>query len=472
MMKLYLAYSVFAFFLCWQAYADTPANCSYEDIQGLWIFDETDPIEGRNEDCQNALPTATRHVHLKLDFPNVAMDRYGNVGTWTIIYNQGFEVVINYRKYFAFSLFQQRKDKVTSFCNATLPGWSHDVMGNNWACYRGRKVVSWETPHLLANQPPRVHFRRELLLSKMSPSSFLEQSYVDQINRHSSSWRATVYPQLQSKSSIDLIRMAGGEASRIVGRPKAAPVTQELRELTSQLPDSFDWRNVDGVNYVSPVRNQGSCGSCYTFASMAMLESRVRIMTNNSQRPVFSTQNVVDCSEYSQGCEGGFPYLIAGKYAQDFGVIEDRCYPYKGVDEKCSQRYNQSTECKKRTYIYNYHYVGGYYGACNEDLMRVELVRNGPIAVGFEVYEDFMSYKSGVYSHKNLKGLGFDPFELTNHAVLVVGYGQVKTTGEKYWIVKNSWGTEWGMNGYFWIRRGTDECGIESLAVAATPIPV
>ncbi|OTF71010.1 hypothetical protein BLA29_010020, partial [Euroglyphus maynei] len=65
----------------------------------------------------------------------------------------------------------------------------------------------------------------------------------------------------------------------------------------------------------------------------------------------------------------------------------------------------------------------------------------------------------------------FNPFELTNHAVLVVGYGIDKKSGEKYWIVKNSWGKQWGMDGYFLMRRGTDECGIESLAMAATPIP-
>ena len=281
------------------------------------------------------------------------------------------------------------------------------------------------------------------------------------------------------------------------------------------MPVSFDWRNVNSVNYVSPVRDQGicicpfvenklklwllnyiaSCGSCYIFSSMALLESRVRIATNNSETPVFSTQEVVDCSQYSQGCEGGFPYLIAGKYAQDFGVISDDCYPYSGVDQKCSLPLNStSTRCRKRTYTFQYNYIGtivtfwnhclwqflftgGYYGACNEDLMRLELVKSGPLSVGFEVYPDFMSYKGGVYSHGHNQdsslqsSLGFSPFELTNHAVLIVGYGVDKASGEKYWIVKNSWGTNWGLDGYFWIKRGNDECGIESLAVAASPIP-
>lgn len=196
-------------------------------------------------------------------------------------------------------------------------------------------------------------------------------------------------------------------------------------------------------------------------------------MTNNTERPVFSPQNVVDCSQYSQGCDGGFPYLIAGKYAQDFGVLSELCYPYKGVTDKCARTNLTDAKCNERTFVAKYGYVGGYYGASNEETMLVELVTNGPVAVGFEVYPDFMAYKSGIYSHTFDEELhssyGFNPFELTNHAVLVVGYGE--QNGQKYWIVKNSWGTNWGQNGYFWIKRGNDECGIESLAVSATPIP-
>ncbi|XP_013792052.1 dipeptidyl peptidase 1-like [Limulus polyphemus] len=162
------------------------------------------------------------------------------------------------------------------------------------------------------------------------------------------------------------------------------------------------------------------------------------------------------------GCEGGFPYLVAGKYAQDFGLIPEKCNPYKGKDGPCSEK-----KCT-RYYTAEYSYVGGFYGACNEELMRIQLVKNGPLAVGFEVYNDFMYYSSGIYHHTGLKDtLNF--FEETNHAVLLVGYGV--SNGEKFWIVKNSWGSKWGENGFFRIRRGTDECGFESMAMEATPIP-
>ncbi|KAH7940356.1 hypothetical protein HPB52_023543 [Rhipicephalus sanguineus] len=110
----------------------------------------------------------------------------------------------------------------------------------------------------------------------------------------------------------------------------------------------------------------------------------------------------------------------------------------------------------------------------NEEVMRLALVHGGPIAVGFEVYPDFQAYSGGVYQHTTLHrqlGAPFDPFELTNHAVLVVGYGFDEHSQLPYWTVKNSWGPEWGESGFFRIRRGNDECGIESLAVEVEPIP-
>ncbi|KAJ6219535.1 hypothetical protein RDWZM_005347 [Blomia tropicalis] len=468
--------------LCFSVHvnADTPANCTYEDIRGEWEFHETERIASRKEVCDDNSVSTTKHtVYLKLEFPNIATDQHGNVGHWTIIYNQGFEVSINYRKYFAFSLYKQVGKQVTSYCDSTFPGWSHDVLGNNWACFKGRKVNRQQEKSFdetMVNNG-KTHTVQPFLLESVPVNHNLIQMNVNKINMKQSSWKAKFYPHLMNLNTEDLIRMAGGRGSAIVNRPSTVPASEEIKEKVRQLPESFDWRNVNGINYVSPVRDQGKCGSCYIFSSMAQLEARVRIATNNSEQPIFSTQEVVDCSKYSQGCDGGFPYLIAGKYGRDYGVIADECYPYKGKNGKCSLPYNSTgTKCMKRSYTLHYHYVGGYYGGCNEELMLLELVKNGPITVGFEVYDDFTSYSGGIYSHDKSKdqwrnGVHFNPFQLTNHAVLIVGYGVDKQSGEKYWIVKNSWGKDWGLDGYFWIKRGNDECGIESLAVSVTPIP-
>ena len=82
-------------------------------------------------------------------------------------------------------------------------------------------------------------------------------------------------------------------------------VTESILQETKDLPEEFDWRDKDGDDFVSPVRNQGNCGSCYAFASMGQLESGVRIKSNGRIQVVFSPQDVVSCSEYSQGCDGG-----------------------------------------------------------------------------------------------------------------------------------------------------------------------
>ncbi|GFT78852.1 dipeptidyl peptidase 1 [Nephila pilipes] len=435
-----------------RANGDTPANCTYEDIQGEWVFLEGEREYDSSINCSNFIGPIANTLKITLHFPNIAVDSNGNKGFWTIVYNQGFEVVMNYRKYFAFSYYKKDSEgNFTSRCDRILPGWSHDVLGNNWACYTGHKREnSWPArfSQTYAHKSRKIPFER----------------LVHQINKIQKLWTATMYPNLFNMSLDALTKRAGGLKSRISRPPPTVPAQHNIKKIATQLPVEFDWRNVNGVNYVSPVRNQGECGSCYAFSSLAMLESRLRIMTNNSLKVNFSPQDIVSCSKYSQGCNGGFPYVIAGKYAQDFGAIPEECYPYEGHDDSCNPK-----DCK-RFYVANYEYVGGFYGGCNEELMKIDIVENGPVTVAFQVYPDFMLYKGGVYHHTGI-GVGFNPFHLVNHGVLITGYGIDNDTGEKFWIVKNSWGTNWGESGYFRIRRGTNECNIESMAVSAIPIP-
>lgn len=435
------------------SHADTPANCTYGDIEGAWVFSVGSNNNDRTLNCSTSTNlNVVRSLKIKLQYPDVAIDEFGNQGFWTIIYNQGFEVAVAGRKYFAFSKYVGEK----SFCHETMPGWTHNLLGRDWACFSGKK-----------NGPSIIKYHQKLIHDNTLHFSHRINSaeLVSSLNSKQTSWQAVRYPQFDGLTQQDYVNMAGGPASAVHGRPTTVPVTDEHRLMISKLPANFDWRNVDGVNYVSPVRNQGGCGSCYAFASLAMIEARVRILTNNTQKPVFAPQDIVECSEYSEGCSGGFPYLIGGKYSEDFGLVTEDCNKYSGKDGTC----HTNRSCP-RQYSTGYRYVGGYYGGCNEPLMMEALYNRGPIAVGFQVYKDFTSYKSGVYHHTFTDTEEFNPFELTNHAVLMVGWGTVESTGEKYWIVKNSWGESWGQDGYFWIKRGNDECGIESLAAESDPV--
>jgi hypothetical protein len=101
-----------------------------------------------------------------------------------------------------------------------------------------------------------------------------------------------------------------------------------------KLPASFDWRNVDGTNYDSPLRKQGECGSCYAIAAVSVLESRIRIKSNNRLKPILSPSSIISCSRYNQGCSGGYPYLV-GKHAKEFGFVDEACQPYSESDDKC-----------------------------------------------------------------------------------------------------------------------------------------
>lgn len=440
------------------ARGDTPANCTYEDLLGTWVFQVSKGGHDKTVNC-SAQAVGESSVTVTLEKLSVATDELGSTGFFTLIYNQGFEVVLGGYKWFGFFKYSDDGHEVISYCDQTLPGWVHDVLGNNWACFVGKKVKA---------VPPRKE--KKPVFSRIYTSKALQRLYkhnvdfIDAINSVQSLWKAQAYPDHEAYSLMELQYRAGGPASRIPVRVRPAPVTSDLAKMAAALPQHWDWRNVNGVNFVSNVRNQASCGSCYSFATMGMLEARVRVLTNNSQTPTFSPQQIVSCSEYSQGCDGGFPYLI-GKYAQDFGIVEESCFPYVGKDTPCGLPQNCG-----RMYTAQYDYVGGFYGGCSEAAMMLELVKNGPMAVAFEVYPDFMHYKEGIYHHTFLTDT-VNPFELTNHAVLLVGYGRCHMTGQKYWIVKNSWGTAWGEEGFFRIRRGSDECSIESIAVAASPIP-
>ncbi|XP_076832491.1 dipeptidyl peptidase 1 [Brachyhypopomus gauderio] len=435
--------------------ADTPANCTYQELLGTWVFQVSDVGRDRNINCSTVGP-AKKTVTVHLEKLSLAADDLGNTGFFTLIYNQGFEVVLNDYKWFGFFKYSKEGSVVTSYCDQTLPGWVHDVLGNNWACFTGKKEQPVRPRTVVAPLP-------SLTRSPFTQLYKHDMDFVERINLVQDSWRATAYSEHETFTIQELMQRAGGRGSRVPRRVRPAPVDDKLAKMAAMLPEHWDWRDVNGINYLTPVRNQASCGSCYSFASMGMLEARVRVQTNNTQQPILSPQQVVSCSQYSQGCDGGFPYLI-GKYVQDFGIAEEDCFPYTGSDSPCLVK----PECT-RYYASDYHYVGGFYGGCSEEAMMMELVRDGPLGVAFEVYPDFMHYKQGIYHHTFLLD-SVNPFELTNHAVLLVGYGRCAQTGQKYWIVKNSWGTGWGEDGYFRIRRGSDECAIESIAVAAKPV--
>jgi C1A family cysteine protease len=237
-----------------------------------------------------------------------------------------------------------------------------------------------------------------------------------------------------------------------------------------KIAKNWDWRNVGGINYVPELRSQGGCGSCYVFATMNSLGSRLRIQTNNQDKTVFSPQFPISCNFYSEGCEGGYPFLV-GKFFHEFEVVPESCFPYIQSDSKCSNVCDYTKNPKKYR-VSKYGYLGGYYGATNEILMMKEIRANGPMPGNIRVPYTFNYYSNGIYSEKDLKKNSDKlskttlvdkhlSWEKVEHSVTLVGYGE--ENGVKYWIGMNTWGRTFGEEGFFRILRGENECSIESM---------
>ncbi|XP_036411106.1 cathepsin S-like [Megalops cyprinoides] len=216
------------------------------------------------------------------------------------------------------------------------------------------------------------------------------------------------------------------------------------------LPQAVDWRD---KGMVSPVRNQGACGSCWAFSVVGALEGQMKKQTG--KLVPLSPQNLVDCSTSygNHGCKGGylskaFNYIIGNK-----GIDSDSFYPYKFREGKC--RYSVKGRAA---------YCSGFriLPRGNEKALQYAAANIGPVSVGINaMLPSFYHYRGGLYNEPLCTS------KKTNHAVLVVGYGTDK--GQDFWLVKNSWGTAWGEKGYIRMARNKNNlCGIANFPIFPT----
>jgi len=502
--------------------ADLPVHCPHHKIKGAWEFSMTKANRDKSLKC-NKKPTQTQmcfygscftnkvigEANFKSDMkwkvslanPNIALvtDDKGkkHKGKWTSVYDEGFEVDAANRKFFAFSKFANGK----SLCKKTWPGWHRDSKNPDkaaWGCYTGAKTndelleehVSMLTKeeystHLsliqedmdeVAPTQPKAYMRpKEYQAKKYQP----EHELVRRINAKATTWKAKVYPQFEKMTVGEFNRIAGfrpAKLKRLNTIPRDNVFLEEFEKEVSDLPANFDWRNKDGQNYVDPVINQ-ACGSCYAVSTTSMINSRIRIMTKNRQKPRIPYNQVLACDRYNQGCAGGYPYLVE-KFTQDMGLTTS------GKCAKSKQELNElgegATKDQHTPFVRmkSYGYIGGYYGGTTTAQMMRELHANGPIVVGLNGGYELMHYESGIFietgegntdSAEKQKGIRND-FESVDHAVLVVGWGTDKNSNKKHWIIKNSFGSGWGENGYFRVPLGGDVDGITSLTSAGKPV--
>ncbi|KAG2437494.1 hypothetical protein HXX76_006143 [Chlamydomonas incerta] len=215
------------------------------------------------------------------------------------------------------------------------------------------------------------------------------------------------------------------------------------------LPPAVDWRK---KNAVAEVKNQGQCGSCWAFATTGSVEGINAIVTGSLVS--LSEQELVDCdTEQDKGCSGGLMDYAYAWIIKNKGIDTESDYPYTAMDGECN-----AAKQKRRVVT-----IDGYEDVPeNDEVALKKAAAHQPVAVAIEAdAKSFQLYGGGVYD---------DPTCGTslNHGVLVVGYGKdVGGSGSNYWIVKNSWGAEWGDAGYIRLKMGsTDAEGLCGIAMA------
>jgi cathepsin L len=220
----------------------------------------------------------------------------------------------------------------------------------------------------------------------------------------------------------------------------------ETAPVSSSAPSSWDWRTQGAV---TGIKNQGQCGSCWSFSSTGSIEGAHYKKTHTLVS--LSEQNLVDCStaQGNQGCNGGlmdqaFQYVI-----QNNGIDTEESYPYTATGPN---------QCKFNPANVGAHITGFTDVQSGSESSLLNAVYFAPTSVAIDAsHTSFQLYSSGVYYEPNCSSQQLD------HGVLAVGYGT--SNGQDYWIVKNSWGRSWGQQGYIWMSRNRgNNCGIATAA--------
>jgi C1A family cysteine protease len=248
--------------------------------------------------------------------------------------------------------------------------------------------------------------------------------------------------------------LSDAEKARLLGYIQPPDyVLQGIPRFTASLDTitdvRFDWRDFGGV---TPAKNQGSCGSCWAFCAVSEIESHMLIYDNRYED--LSEQQILSCNTTGGSCGGGWMYEAYNIFLSQ-GAVTEACMPYEADDTvPCTE-----DQCTHLAWISDYFYIP------NEINDIKQAVLNGAVSTTFQAMSDFFYYEEGCY--ENDSGV-----QRINHAVIILGWDDSMCDGQGAWICKNSWGEDWGENGFFYIRYGDIQIGSNSSQIIYNPSAV
>lgn len=223
-----------------------------------------------------------------------------------------------------------------------------------------------------------------------------------------------------------------------------APVDRLMAGALMATPSSFDWRTQGGT---TPIKNQASCGGCWAFGTVGPLESQIKLQCGVTAD--LSEQYLISCNTDNWGCDGGWwahDYHLSKPPENDTrtGAVYEVSLRYQATDAECKGPYTHPYR------ITNWSYVSGQPRPTVQAIKQA-IFTYGPIAAAIHVGPKFQAYSSGIFDA--------DESGQINHAIVLVGWNDDRGADDGYWILRNSWGTGWGENGYMRIRYGRSQVG-------------
>ncbi|KAJ8965343.1 hypothetical protein NQ317_018796 [Molorchus minor] len=322
-----------------------------------------------------------------------------------------------------------------------------------------------------------VAFPSALAGVKLHP---LSDEFIDRVNSKQSTWKAG--RNFGETIPVSYLRTLTG-----VLEDSTEKLLTRVHEVTedTDIPESFDAREKwTKCASIGEIRDQGACGSCWAVAAVEAMTDRLCIHSDGEHQESVSSEDLLSCCDYcGSGCNGGV-MTLAWHYWLNYGIVTGGeygtttgCKSYS--IEPCAHHINSTSrpscsgegptpacvkQCDSSTQTYNNSLTlaSSVYSIEPEvSQIQLEILNNGPVEASFAVYEDFVSYKSGVYQYVEGDLLG-------SHAIKILGWGVENDT--PYWLIANSWNGDWGDNGYFKILRGSNHVKIESHIVAGLPL--